>query len=105
MLVTCRPSDSLSMHWDFHGEVASTLVCKASGTPVAPLTPAESTTGTEYVARSADGSDYNILFLTMGKAGTPYTRTVPGLRAISSTSLPDADHAFDTSCFRYFIAS
>ncbi|KAK0204772.1 heme peroxidase [Desarmillaria ectypa] len=64
----------------------------ASGTPFAPLTPFDA----NYVARSADGSNYNFHFPAMGKAGTPYTCTVPGLHTIPATSLPDASLVFDT---------
>ncbi|KAK0469796.1 heme peroxidase [Desarmillaria tabescens] len=49
-----------------------------------------------YAARSADGSNYNILFPAMGKAGVPYARSVPALRSIPASSLPDPDLVFDT---------
>jgi len=48
-----------------------------------------------YAYRSADGSDYNPLLPSMGKAGSPYARSVPSLRCLSPTSLPSADLVFD----------
>ncbi|KAJ7595940.1 heme peroxidase [Mycena floridula] len=49
-----------------------------------------------YAFRSADGSYYNPLFNQMGKAGSPYARSVPGLTAVPASSLPDANLVFDT---------
>ena len=48
-----------------------------------------------YAYRSADGSDYNPLLPSMGKAGSPYARSVPSLRCLSTASLPSADLVFE----------
>lgn len=48
-----------------------------------------------YAYRSADGSDYNPLIPSMGKAGSPYARSVPSLRCLSPAALPDAGLVFD----------
>jgi hypothetical protein len=49
----------------------------------------------DYAYRSADGSDYNPLMPSMGKAGSPYARSVPSLRCLSTDTLPSADLVFD----------
>ncbi|KAK0204782.1 heme peroxidase [Desarmillaria ectypa] len=66
------------------------------GTPTHLAAPSEVTATPNYAARSADGSNYNILFPAMGKAGVPYARSVPALRSIPASSLPDPDLVFDT---------
>lgn len=48
-----------------------------------------------YAARSADGSDYNILFPQMGAARRPYARTVPPTMSVNRKMLPDASLVFD----------
>ncbi|KAH9175686.1 heme peroxidase [Lactarius sanguifluus] len=48
-----------------------------------------------YAYRPADGSDYNPLIPSMGKAGSPYARSVPSLRCLPLASLPSADLVFD----------
>ncbi|KAH9010472.1 heme peroxidase, partial [Lactarius pseudohatsudake] len=48
-----------------------------------------------YAYRPADGSDYNPLIPSMGKAGSPYARSVPSLRSLPPASLPSADLVFD----------
>lgn len=53
-----------------------------------------------YAARSADGSGYNPLYPDMGKAGSPYARTVPPIMPISRQSLPDAGLVFDELLMR-----
>ena len=53
------------------------------------------TKSVNYAYRSADGSDYNPLMPSMGKAGSPYARSVPSLRCLSTASLPAADLVFD----------
>ena len=53
-----------------------------------------------YSARSADGSNYNPLFPNMGKAGTPYARTVPPANPILRQNLPDAALVFDELLMR-----
>ena len=48
-----------------------------------------------YVFRSADGSDYNVLWPSLGKAGMPYARTVASTHPLPRSSLPDASLVFD----------
>lgn len=50
----------------------------------------------KYAYRTADGSDYNILFPSMGRAGTPYARSVPSLNNTPKLQLPDSGLVFDT---------
>ena len=62
-----------------------------------PRDPADAyrTKSVNYAYRSADGSDYNPLIPSMGKAGSPYARSVPSLRCLSPAALPPADLVFD----------
>ena len=53
------------------------------------------TQSVNYAYRSADGSDYNPLLPSMGKAGSPYARSVPSVRCLSPAALPAADLVFD----------
>ncbi|KAJ3839678.1 heme peroxidase [Lentinula raphanica] len=48
-----------------------------------------------YAYRSADGSYYNPLIPSMGQAGTPYARSVPGSLQTNLKNLPDAGLVFD----------
>ncbi|KAJ2920712.1 hypothetical protein H1R20_g16379, partial [Candolleomyces eurysporus] len=48
----------------------------------------------KYVYRSADGSNYNPLFPSLGKAKSPYARTVPS-KHLSPRSLPEPGLVFD----------
>lgn len=50
----------------------------------------------KYAFRPADGSNYNPLFPTMGKAGSPYARSVPSKHCLPKDSLPDPGLIFDT---------
>lgn len=50
----------------------------------------------KYAYRTADGSDYNILFPSMGRAGMPYARSVPSLNTSPRYQLPDPGLVFDT---------
>ena len=52
--------------------------------------------GTEYQYRSADGSNNNICVPDMGKASTPYARSVQQMLPISLDTLPDPGLVFDT---------
>jgi linoleate 10R-lipoxygenase len=52
--------------------------------------------GVKYAYRSADGSNYNILYPSMGKAGTPYARSVPSTGTNLLSNLPDPSLVFDT---------
>ncbi|KAJ3806797.1 heme peroxidase, partial [Lentinula lateritia] len=49
-----------------------------------------------YAYRSADGSYYNPLIPSMGQAGTPYARSVPGTTQTNLKNLPDPGLVFDT---------
>jgi hypothetical protein len=50
----------------------------------------------KYAFRPADGSNYNPLFPSLGKAGSPYARSVPALRSVPKHVLPDPGLVFDT---------
>ncbi|KAG8221573.1 heme peroxidase [Butyriboletus roseoflavus] len=49
-----------------------------------------------YAFRSADGSNYNVLFPSLGQAGQPYARSVPATHIHTLPSLPDPGLVFDT---------
>lgn len=65
-------------------------------TSVFSPTTSVSTKNVRYAFRSADGSNYNPLFPTMGKAGSPYARSVPSTNFIPISALPDPGLVFDT---------
>ena len=48
-----------------------------------------------YAFRSADGSGNNTLFPNLGKAGTPYARSVQGKHPFAPNTLPDPGEVFD----------
>lgn len=48
-----------------------------------------------YAFRPADGSNYNVMTPALGKAGTPYARSVPSARSLPASALPDASLVFD----------
>ena len=50
----------------------------------------------DYAFRFADGSYNNILLPNLGKAGSPYARSVPSLHLSPTFALPDAGLLFDT---------
>lgn len=50
----------------------------------------------KYAFRPADGSNYNPLFPSLGKAGTPYARSVPSANFTPISTLPDPSLVFDT---------
>ena len=52
--------------------------------------------GPKYAWRTADGSYNNIADPDMGKAGTPYARSVQQSNPLPRDSLPDAGLVFDT---------
>lgn len=64
--------------------------------PNASATTARTANNVKYAFRSADGSDYNPIFPTLGKAGSPYARSVPSKNTIPVSSLPDPGLVFDT---------
>ncbi|KAF5381614.1 hypothetical protein D9615_005503 [Tricholomella constricta] len=49
-----------------------------------------------YAFRSADGTNYNPLFPSLGKAGSPYARSVPAIKTVPKHVLPDPGLVFDT---------
>ncbi|KDQ61436.1 hypothetical protein JAAARDRAFT_203950 [Jaapia argillacea MUCL 33604] len=57
--------------------------------------PPASYIGPEYAYRTADGSNNNIEAPDMGKAGTPYSRSVQQQKALPSHVLPDPGLVFD----------
>jgi len=50
----------------------------------------------KYAYRTADGSYNNPLVPTLGKAGTPYARSVPTSNIAPKAALPDPGLVFDT---------
>ncbi|KAH9475928.1 Linoleate 10R-lipoxygenase [Psilocybe cubensis] len=50
----------------------------------------------KYAYRAADASNYNPLQPGIGKAGSPYARSVPSTKAAPRSALPDAGLVFDT---------
>jgi linoleate 10R-lipoxygenase len=50
----------------------------------------------KYAFRTADGSFYNPLIPTLGRAQTPYARSVPASSITPKASLPDPGLIFDT---------
>ncbi|KAH0828618.1 heme peroxidase [Lanmaoa asiatica] len=61
----------------------------------APSTIVEEQT-VSYAFRSADGSNYNVLFPSLGQAGQPYARSVPSTHIQTLPSLPDPGLVFDS---------
>lgn len=58
--------------------------------------PAPTSIGNQYAWRTADGSFNNIQAPDMGKAGTPYSRSVQQTHPLPKNQLPDASLVFDT---------
>lgn len=52
--------------------------------------------GNQYAWRTTDGSYNNITDPDMGKAGTPYSRSVQQEHPLPQNDLPDAGLVFDT---------
>lgn len=50
----------------------------------------------KYAFRSADGSNYNPSSPSMGRAGSPYARSVPSANCAPASALPDPGLVFDT---------
>lgn len=48
------------------------------------------------IAQARDGSYTNILFPNLGKAGSPYARSVPSLHLLPPFALPHSGLLFDT---------
>ncbi|PCH36246.1 linoleate diol synthase [Wolfiporia cocos MD-104 SS10] len=58
--------------------------------------PPETYVGERYSWRTADGSNNNMSVPDMGKAGTPYARSVQQTHPLPTNELPDAGLVFDT---------
>ncbi|KAF7982555.1 hypothetical protein HWV62_27534 [Athelia sp. TMB] len=58
--------------------------------------PASSYVGKQYQYRSADGSNNNVDVPDMGKANTPYSRSVQSAHPLPPATMPDAGLLFDT---------
>jgi hypothetical protein len=58
--------------------------------------PAATYIGNQYAWRTADGSYNNVSVPDMGKAGTPYARSVQQAHPLPKNSLPDPGLIFDT---------
>lgn len=52
--------------------------------------------GSAFAFRSADGAGNNTLFPNLGRAGTPYSRSVQPRHPIPVSSLPDPGLVFDS---------
>lgn len=52
--------------------------------------------GPQYQFRTADGSNNNPAFPDLGKAGTPYARSVQQANPFPRNRMPDAGLVFDT---------
>jgi linoleate 10R-lipoxygenase len=79
---------------------SSYLSALANGSPL----PIISTPNVKYAFRSADGSNYNPLFPSLGKARSPYARSVPSANFAPLSALPDAGLVFDTLlCRKKFV--
>ncbi|TFK47330.1 heme peroxidase [Heliocybe sulcata] len=64
--------------------------------PSASAAPASINQSVSYAYRSADGSNYNPLFPSLGRANQPYARSVPSVSQVPRSALPDAGLVFDT---------
>lgn len=58
--------------------------------------PASTYIGKEYQYRTADGSNNNVDVPDMGKANTPYSRSVQSAHPLPPATMPDAGLLFDT---------
>ncbi|KAJ6549816.1 heme peroxidase [Mycena capillaripes] len=58
--------------------------------------PPATSLGAEHVFRQADGGGNSVQNPDIGRAGTPYARSVQGRTVIPSTALPDPGLVFDT---------
>ncbi|ESK85272.1 heme peroxidase [Moniliophthora roreri MCA 2997] len=74
----------------------SSYLSVAASSGIVPAASSSSSGPIKYAFRSADGSDYNPLFPALGKARTPYARSVPSIKLPPLSSLPDPGLVFDT---------
>ena len=58
--------------------------------------PPDTYVGHKYAFRTADGSNNNPAIPNLGKADTPYARSVPQTHPLPRNELPDAGLVFDT---------
>lgn len=58
--------------------------------------PPVTSVGPEYAYRTVDGSGNNPCMPDLGKAGTPYSRSVQQMHSLPANELPDAGLLFDT---------
>ena len=58
--------------------------------------PPDTSIGPEFAFRAADGSNNNPAIPDLGKAGTPYSRSVAQTHPLPRNELPDAGLVFDT---------
>jgi linoleate 10R-lipoxygenase len=65
----------------------------SSSLSVTPISIAQSRAN--YAFRIADGSYNNVLLPNLGKAGSPYARSVPSSRHLPAYALPDPGLVFD----------
>ncbi|KAI0060307.1 heme peroxidase [Artomyces pyxidatus] len=63
---------------------------------IPPTSDSASANSVSYAFRSADGSDYNQLLPSLGKARSPYARSVPSQKCLNPSSLPSPELVFDT---------
>ncbi|KAJ7698801.1 linoleate diol synthase [Mycena metata] len=79
------------------GSLATTLQNKTVELLYKDLTHPNSTNiGTDYAWRSADGSSNNVNWPELGKAGTPYARSVQQAHPLPKHELPDPGLIFDS---------
>ncbi|KAF9447624.1 heme peroxidase [Macrolepiota fuliginosa MF-IS2] len=74
-------------------EMTKTLLISQPNNLVAPPTMPKNI---HYAYRAADGSNYNPLVPGIGRAGSPYARSVPSTNLTPRTTLPDPHLVFDT---------
>ena len=77
-----------------------TLISVYNGLPHPPAT----YLGPRYARRSADGSDNNLSDPDLGRAGTPYARSVQQSHPLPRDSLPNAGLVFDTLLKRDYVS-
>ncbi len=58
--------------------------------------PPDTIVGPDYAFRTVDGSGNNPCMPDLGKAGTPYSRSVQQIHPLPTDELPDAGLLFDT---------
>ena len=71
-------------------------VAYANGAANGSSKPSDALPRFPYAFRSADGSGNNPLFPNLGKAGTPYARSIQGRHPLPPNTLPDPNLVFDS---------